>query len=80
MDIMMITFWASQILLPIKRPTKNMQVNLPKEALAQLSPEQQSYIDEFTFIQKGNKIQGWYAGELLATWNGFAWVSETEEL
>jgi len=48
--------------------------SVPAEAIAALSPEQQSYLDEFKFIQmRSGSIQGWYAGELLAVWDGKVW-------
>jgi len=50
--------------------------NLPKKALSQISKRQQSYLDEFRFFAiKGCKVEAWYAGELLAVWDGKKWVS-----
>jgi hypothetical protein len=47
---------------------------LPKAALAKLSADQRSYIDEFTFIRQPNgHIDGYYANELLASWDGHGW-------
>lgn len=47
---------------------------LPAEALAWFSDGQLSYLDEFTFIrEESGMIQGWYAGELLAVWDGIGW-------
>lgn len=40
-----------------------------------LQKEARSYIDEFTFYRLPNgQVEGWYAGELLAIWNGKNWV------
>jgi hypothetical protein len=47
---------------------------LPKKALSQISARQRSYIDEFKFFHApGGGIDAWYAGELLAHWNGHEW-------
>lgn len=47
---------------------------LPVEALALFSEDQLSYLDEFSFIrEESGMIQGWYAGQLLAVWDGEGW-------
>ena len=47
---------------------------LPKAALRKMSAAQRSYIDEFSFFKRDSgHIEGWYAGELLAVWNGKRW-------
>lgn len=47
---------------------------VPAKAIAALSSNQRSYLDEFKFMQMRNgHIQGWYAGELLAIWDGRVW-------
>jgi len=52
--------------------------NLPKPALALISRRQRSYLDEFVFFQLPyGYIEGWYAGELLALWNGKSWQEPT---
>lgn len=51
--------------------------DLPKEAQAGLSEDQVSYIDEFTFYENGEVIEGWYAGDLLAVWQGQGWTLPT---
>ncbi len=53
---------------------------LPPAALALMSDEQRSYLDEFEFRQcispaSPDRIEAWYAGQLLATWNGTGWVA-----
>lgn len=49
---------------------------LPKKALKKISKRQRSYIDEFIFLWKSEEnIEAWYAGELLAAWNGSEWVN-----
>ena len=47
---------------------------VPEAALRKMSASQRSYLDEFTFrrIPDGG-IEGWYAGELLASWDGIGW-------
>jgi hypothetical protein len=47
---------------------------LPKEAWDQISARQHTYIDEFSFYKVENKIQCWYAGEHLATWENNSWL------
>jgi hypothetical protein len=51
--------------------------HLPQAAQDLISPEQRSYIDEFTFLLVGDTIQAWYGGELLACWNGKGWQLPT---
>jgi hypothetical protein len=53
------------------RPIKPDQ--LPVEALKTISSRQKSYIDEFRFYETDHGIAAWYAGELLAFWNGTKW-------
>lgn len=49
--------------------------DLPKAAWKKISAAQKSYIDEFKFYERTNgDIEAWYAGELLAVWNGKGWV------
>jgi len=50
--------------------------DLPQEALDAISEEQKSYLDEFEFIQlaEDNRIEAWYAGDLLACWDGEGWT------
>lgn len=53
-------------------------------ALALISDEQMSYIDEFSFFVYPSrtcgdeKYEAWYAGELLVIWNGSGWFSPKE--
>ena len=54
--------------------------DLPDRAKDLISPEQQSYIDEFTFIYDEGYIEAWYAGELLAYWNGSGWIDTLDAL
>jgi hypothetical protein len=54
---------------------------LPKKAWNAISKEQQSYIDEFTFYEDDdNCIEAWYAGELLAYWEGKRWREPLQDL
>ena len=47
---------------------------LPEEALEAISERPRSYIDEFTFVHMGaGYYEAWYAGELLAIWDGEDW-------
>lgn len=51
--------------------------DLPEEAKACISEEQKSYIDEFSFFKRNEGVNEtivcWYAGEVLAVWDGQAW-------
>lgn len=49
--------------------------DLPPAALRKISARQRSYIDEFTFkrVRGGSRIEAWYAGEHLSTWDGRDW-------
>jgi hypothetical protein len=47
--------------------------DLPAAAQAGISQEQKSYIDEFSFYYQDGLIEGFYAGELLAVWDGHGW-------
>jgi hypothetical protein len=47
---------------------------MPRAALALMSASQRSYLDEFTFKRRSDgSIEGWYAGEVLAVWDGDGW-------
>jgi hypothetical protein len=49
--------------------------DLPATAWAKISERQKTYIDEFSFYkQKDGSIQAYYAGELVATWDGKSWI------
>jgi hypothetical protein len=48
--------------------------DLPERAKALISDDQKSYIDEFSFYWEDGVYQAFYAGELLATWNGSGWL------
>jgi len=51
--------------------------DLPMRAQKLISKRQQSYIDEFTFFwQSPRFIEAWYAGELLAVFDGRGWLSD----
>lgn len=49
--------------------------DLPPAAMRKISARQRSYIDEFTFkrVRGGPRIEAWYAGEHLSTWDGRDW-------
>ena len=48
--------------------------SLPLKARNRISRRQRSYIDEFTFFERlSGNIEAWYAGELLAVWDGIGW-------
>ncbi len=58
-----------------ERASRNFS-ELPSEAQEAISLRQQSYIDEFSFIEDGNVIKARYAGEILAVWDGQGWHVE----
>jgi hypothetical protein len=49
--------------------------DLPTKAKRRMSKDQRSYADEFTFLRAHPRdiIEAWYAGELLAVWDGVDW-------
>ena len=49
---------------------------LPIEAQDLIDDQQKSYIDEFQFFYDNisHRIEAWYAGELLATYDGYGWM------
>lgn len=47
--------------------------DLPIEAQADISEEQLSYIDEFSFFQDEGLITAYYANEPIAAWDGHRW-------
>jgi hypothetical protein len=47
---------------------------LPTAALQQISKDQLSYLDEFSFYQLPNgRVHAFYANELISIWNGKDW-------
>src|SRR6266699_3650162 len=55
-------------------PKEISYAELPEQAKNLISEEQKSYLDEFSFLQsEDGNIAAWYAGEVLAVWNGSGW-------
>jgi hypothetical protein len=48
--------------------------DLPHAAQKLISKQQQSYIDEFVFIQDETSIEAFYADKLLCIWYGSQWI------
>lgn len=71
--------WLSRGATPESSPARRSNVVLPAAALRKMSAAQRSYIDEFTFKRRPNgHIEGWYAGQLLAVWDGKGWQSHSK--